>query len=145
MPRKGRQRSERQKAHAVAMQKRRWLPKSPVIAKTIDSANGKLLFKERKKHSRELKKARKLELSMQKREQRAQEKQKKAEQELQVWVEEVAEEAKERYEEQAMEWRREKADLKKDLARLKARDRREPSKIQHAVQAALHWGQTSLY
>ena len=38
---------------------------------------------------------------------------------------------------QSPQWRREKGGLKKDLARFNARSRREPLKIQHAVQRAL--------
>ena len=38
---------------------------------------------------------------------------------------------------QCEEWQREKESLKKQLAKLNARNRREPSKIQHAVQKAL--------
>jgi len=45
--------------------------------------------------------------------------------------------AEEQFEEQREEWRMEKEGLRRDLSKLNARDRREPSKIQHAVQRAL--------
>jgi hypothetical protein len=137
MPLKGRQRSKYQKAQTTEMQRRRWSPKSPVLAKAIDPGSRRLLSKERKRHRREVEKVRKLNLKTRRREQRTQEKLRKAEQERQVQVEEVAEESKEQHEGQVEEWRREKEDLKKELARLKARDRREPAKIEHAVHFAL--------
>ena len=61
MPRGGHQRTEHQKAHAVAMQKRRWLPKTPVKAQVINPVNRRLLSRERQKHKEELEKVQRLE------------------------------------------------------------------------------------
>jgi len=82
-----------------------------------------------------------LEYNARRREQGAQERARRAEQGLRVWAEEVVdaveERCEQRYEQQCKEWRREKASLKKNLARLSACNRREPSRIEHAVQKAL--------
>jgi len=123
------------------MGKRRWLPKSPIKAKTIDPENSRLLSKERKKSKQELEKIRRLEYNARRREQGAQERARRAEQVFRVQAEEVVDATEERceqwYEQQREEWRREKESLKKNLARLNARNRREPSRIEHAVQKAL--------
>ena len=63
--------------------------------------------------------------------------------ESQVRVDKAIEAVEERYEERLEEWRRVRVSLKKEHARLGARDRREPLRIQHAVQKALkHSGDT---
>lgn len=105
MPLKGRQRTENQKAHTAAMQKRRWLPKSLAKTEAIDPATSRLLSNERKKHKRELERARRDEFNSRRRAQRAQEKLKKVKSELQVQIEEVAE-VEERYVEKLQELRR---------------------------------------
>ena len=115
------------------MRKRRWLPKSPPKTNAISPANRRLLSSTQKKHKREVMKLKKLEYNSQRREQRTREELK----ESQARIEEVVEAAEEQNRVQREEWRREKDDMKKSLARLSARNRREPSKIQHAVQKAL--------
>ena len=135
MPLKGHQRSERQKTQAVAMQKRRWLPKSH----TIDPANRRLLSQARKKHLREMGKVKKSEYNARRRERRTQEELGESQAQLQEAVEAV----EVRYEGQLEELRGEKEVLKREVARLNAHVRREPSKIQHAVQKALGFGKES--
>lgn len=141
MPLKGHQRTGHQKAQTVAMHKRRWLPKSPIKANVIDPASSRLFSKERKKLNQEVEKARRMEANARRREQRAQEKLKKVKEESQAKIEEVTEAAEEHVEamEERLEgkFKDEKAGMKKDLARLNARNRREPSRIEHAVQKAL--------
>jgi len=110
------------------MHKRRWLPKPPVEAKEIDP---RLLSKERKEYKRELEKARRLEYNARRREQRALNRLENAEYELQVRIKKAAELAEERYERKLEELRRETEDLRENLARLNARNRREPPRIQH--------------
>ena len=56
-------------------------------------------------------------------------------------VEEQNEGLEEQHEGQLEEWRKEKEGLKKNIARLEARDRRGPLRTQHAVQKALKCGQ----
>lgn len=58
------------------------------------------------------------------------------EQELQAWIKKATEAAEERCERELEELRRETEDMKEDLARVNARNRREPPRIQHAVQMA---------
>ena len=125
------------------MQKQRWLPKSSAAkVKAIDPENCHLSSTERKKYKKELEKVQRLESNARRRAQRAQERLERVEQELPVQVEEAVEERYgqklEEYEGKFKELRREKASLKKSLARLNARNRREPSRIQHAVQKALN-------
>jgi len=118
------------------MQKRQRLPKSQVTEmKTIDpDSDRRLLSRERKKLRKEQEKVRRLEYNGRRRENRKQRKLVKVEQEQ---TREVAEAVEEQYGEQFKEWKREKEGLKKNIARLNARSRREPSKIRHAVQVAL--------
>ena len=135
MPLKGRQRTGRQKAHTAAMQKRRWLLRSPARpgSEVINPTHRRLVSSIEKKHAREMEKVEKSEHNARRREQRLREELK----ESQAQTQEVTNAAEERYEEQFEEWRREKEGLKKDIARHNARDRREPSRIQHAVREAL--------
>ena len=137
MPRGGHQRTEHQKAHAVAMQKRWWLPKTPVKAQVINPVNRRLLSRERQKHKEELEKVQRLESNGQRREQRLKEKLEKVELESQAWVEEALEAAEEHHKEKLQEVKKGEESLKNNLARLNARNRREPSRIQHTVQRAL--------
>lgn len=137
MPCGGHQRSEHQKAHAIAMQKRRWLPKAPVKAQVINPTNRRLLSKERQKHKQELEKVRRLESNARRREQRLKEKLEKAELESQARVEEALEAAEEHHKEKLQEVKKGEESLKNNLARLNARNRREPSRIRHTVQRAL--------
>jgi flagellar biosynthesis GTPase FlhF len=105
--------------------------------KPINPADCRLLSTERKKHKKELEKVRRSKANAWKREQRAREKLKKVEHEAQVQANEAAKAVVEQYKGQFKAWSREKESLKKDLAKLNARNRREPLKIQHAVQKAL--------
>jgi hypothetical protein len=118
-------------------------PKSPLEAKTIDPANLRLFAEEQRKLRKELEKARRLELNERRRERRAHKKAEKEKKVSQVRVEEAVKAVEERYEGQREEWKREKESLKKQLAKLDARNRREPSKIQHAVQKALKHSENS--
>jgi len=133
MPLKGRQRSKRQKANAIAMQKRRWLPKSHPETKSIDPLNHRLLSQARKKRKRETEKAKKSEYNAARRERRLREELEESEARNQ----EVAESVAVQYEGQLEELKGEGKVLRKEVARLNARVRREPSKVQHAVQKAL--------
>ena len=63
-------RSKRQKDCTTAMRQQRWLPKSPTKAITVNQINHRLLSQEQKKHRKEMKKMKKVELSTWKREQR---------------------------------------------------------------------------
>jgi hypothetical protein len=137
MPLKGHQRTVRQKAQTAALRKQQHLPKSPLKAKTIDLTNPRLFAEEQRKVRKIAENARRSELNGRRRERRIQEKLEKEKQESQVRVEEAVKAVEERYEGQREEWKGEKESLKKQLAKLNARNRREPSKIQHAVQKAL--------
>ena len=136
MPLVGHQRTEHQKAHTVAMRERRWLPKALLEANEIDPTDHRLLSRMQKKHEREMEKRKKLEYNVRKREQRVQEKLNKS----QAQMQEETEVAEERYKGQLEEWKEERKGLKKDLARLNARNRREPLRIEHAVRNAIRHG-----
>jgi len=141
MPLKGRQRTQHQKAQTAAMRKRRWLPKSHAEAETISPENHRLLSEERKKYEKELEEVQRLEFNARRREHQAREREHLVQEALvkaeQEWAREVDKAVEEQYGEQFEEWKREKEGLRKDIARLNARNRREPSKIRHAVQKAL--------
>jgi len=111
------------------MQKQRWLPKSPVKANTIDPASSRLLSKERKKYKQGLEKVQRLEFNARRQKKRADGKLREVQQESQTRIEEVAEALEECYEEKLEELRREKESMKKNIARLNVRSRREPLKI----------------
>lgn len=114
------------------MYEKRWLPKSPTEENTVTPESRRLLLQQQMKHRREIEKLKRLEYNSRRREQRAREEIR----ESQAQIEEVTEVVEEQYEERLEEWKKEKKCLKKDLARQNARVRREPSKIQHAVQKA---------
>jgi hypothetical protein len=133
----GHHRSRKQKICTAAMRERRRWPKSPPNANAVDQTNRRLLSQAKKKHRKEMEKAKKADLSGRKREQRLREKL----MESQARTEEADEVAEKLHEGWHKEWGRQKESwieeregLKKELARLKARERREPLKIQHAVQ-----------
>ena len=144
MPLEGHRRTKYQKAQTAAMGKRRWLPKPPIKANVINPTTTRLLSNERKKHEREMEKVRGMEANAQRQEQRVRGKLKRVEEGTGAKIEEVNEAAEERIEamderleEKAKEWKEERASMKKDLAKLNARNHREPSRIEHAVQKAL--------
>ena len=120
------------------MQKRRWLPGSHAKTEVIDPANRRLLSRARKEHKREMEKVKKSEYNTRRREQRTREKL----EESHAQVQEAVEATEAQYESRLEDLRREKEVLRKEVARLNAHVRREPSKIQHAVQKALNHDNT---
>lgn len=121
------------------MRKRRWLPKSPSTADVTDPKTRRLLSMERKKHKREIERLKKLVYNARRREWRMQERLRESHTQNQ----EASEAVGEQYEGRLEEWRKEKASLKRNITRLNARDRRGPSRTQHAVQRALAHSDTS--
>ena len=138
MPYMGRQRSKLQKVATTAMYKRRWLQTPSTEANKTGLVNRHLPSQAQQKHRREMEEAKKLEYNSQRREKRMGKKLV----ELQARIQE-AEVLKERYKGRAEKWKKEKEFLKKEIARLKARDRRGSSRIQHAVQKAIKRGSES--
>jgi len=148
MPLKGHRRTERQKAHDVEMRKRRWSPKSDTKTEAIDPANRRLLSRARVEYKREMKNLKRSEYNARRRERRAREELMEVREELegsqvQIQIQEAVEATERQYESQLEDLRGEKEVLKKEVARLDAHVRREPSKIQCAVQKALKHGNNS--
>ena len=137
MPLHGHQRTKNQKDHVAAMGKRRWLPKSQLEAEAISPENRRILSRAEEKHRKETKEARKLERNSERRERSLREKLMETEDEIMAQVEEAFEEAEEQYEGNVEELSGKVTDLKREVARHVARDRREPSRMDHAVKKAL--------
>ena len=123
------------------MGKRRWLPKSQLEAEAISPENRRILSRAEEKHRKETKEARKLERNSERRERSLREKLMETEDEIMAQVEkaheEAFEEAEEQYEGDVEELSGKVTDLKREVARHVARDRREPSRMDHAVKKAL--------
>lgn len=141
MPFKGPHRSKRQKAHTATLWERQLSQKSHDMVDVVDPAIHNLDVEERQKMKRGLKKIQRLQYNAKRREKRAWKKLKEVECESQGMIEEVVEE---RCGNTLMELRKETEDLKgekeslkKDLAKIKARNRREASRVHHKVQTAL--------
>ena len=138
MPLKGHQRSKSQKAHVAAMGKRRWLPKSQLEAEKISPEKCRLLSKAEARLKKEREETRRLQYNGERRERRLHERLKRAQQESQMRFEEGVEEGARATREGEVEGLRGKVrELRKDLARHNARDRREPSRVEHAIRRVL--------
>jgi hypothetical protein len=158
MPLKGHQRTKNQKAHVAAMGKRRWPPKSHPEAEAIShetispetpspetishevtvSRHQRLRLKAEKRFRDEKERSRRVERNSTRREQRLHEKLKRSEEESRVQFEEgVKEGIRVTHEGEVEELRGKVKELKKDLARHNARDRREPLRVEHAIRKAL--------
>jgi hypothetical protein len=141
MPLKGRQRSEKQKAHAATIHERRWLPKSQPEAEAISPKQRRLQYKADKKYRKEHEESKRLQYNSQRREKWLRKNLEDVEHKSEVLFEEGVEEgvrvAGERYEGKVEDLRDRNRNLSKNLARLNARNRREPSRMEHAVQKAL--------
>lgn len=138
MPLKGHQRTKNQKIQTAGMGKRRWLPKSQLEAERISPETRRLLSKAEERFKRERKEAQRLQYNGERRERRLHEKVKRLQEESQAQFEEgVKEGVRETYDGEVEELRGKVRDLKRDLARHNARDRREPSRIDHAIRKAL--------
>ena len=143
MPPAGRQRTKQQKAHTAAMGKQRWSPKPNAKAEIIDPANHRLLSLAQKELKKEKKKVKQLEYNYQRREKTRKIREELKQKELQDQVQAATEAAEEKYEGRLEEWRKEKECLKKNVARLNARDRREPLRTEHAVQKAIEYSHSA--
>jgi len=117
------------------MQKRRWLPKSNTKTEVVDPVTRHLLSREHAEHMQEVEKVKKSEYNSRMGERRAREEL----EDLQVRTQEAVEAAELRYESELEELRGEIEALKKEVTRLrlKAHVRRDPSKVQYAVQKAI--------
>jgi hypothetical protein len=151
MPLKGHQRTKKQKAHVAEMGKQRWLPKShpseaegtspeaeDISPEIIVPKDRRLLSKAEKRFKRERDENRRFRRNTKRRDQHLHEKVKRLEEESRAQFEEGVKEGVRVTREGEVEGLRGKVrDLRKDLARHNARDRREPSRVDHAVRKAL--------
>ncbi|KAF9780955.1 hypothetical protein BJ322DRAFT_288556 [Thelephora terrestris] len=151
MPLKGHQRTRKQKAHVAEMGKQQWLPKShpdeaegtsseaeDIIPEIIVPRDRRLFSKAEKRFRRERDENRRFRRNSMRREQHLHEKVKRLEEESQAQFEEGVKEGVRVTREGEVEGLQGKVrDLKKDLARHNARDRREPLRVDHAVRKAL--------
>lgn len=122
------------------MGKQRWLPKSKshLEAEDISPEKRRLLSRAEERVKKVQEESRRLQYNGKRREGRLLEKLKRTQEESKSRFEEGVKEGERLTHEGEVEGLREKVkDLRKDLARHNARDRREPSRVEHAIRKAL--------